>query len=96
MNVFHFLVIFLNPSQSTVEKSRLPEKARSPLPALMRSVEPALIDCITRETVTGKRGNMIAAPAAAGSLKKTQAVSTERKAEVHSRKQILFILTPDF
>jgi len=27
MNVFHFLVIFLNASQSTVEKPRLPEKA---------------------------------------------------------------------
>jgi hypothetical protein len=26
MNVFHFLVIFLNASQSAVEKSRLPEK----------------------------------------------------------------------
>ena len=36
VNVFHFLVIFLNAWQSAVEKSRLPEKPRSPLPALTR------------------------------------------------------------
>ena len=27
MNVFHFLVVFLNASQRAVERSRLPEKA---------------------------------------------------------------------
>jgi hypothetical protein len=39
-----------------------------------------IVDLITCEMVTGKRENMIAGPAAAGSLKKIQGVSTKRKA----------------
>ncbi len=40
----------------------------------------SLIDSITREMVTGKRGNTIADPAAARSRSKMQAESTKRKA----------------
>ena len=76
VNVLHFLLIFLNASQSAVEKSRLPEKA--PLSSaridarhvaqslvFQRLCGFSLIDSITREMVTGKGGNTIAGPAAA-------------------------------
>jgi len=59
----------------------LAPRVLDPLLEWMRRVVPTLIDSITREMVTGKRGNLIAGPAAAASLKKIQAVSTKRKAE---------------
>jgi hypothetical protein len=62
------------------------EEPPSPLPALMRGVEPALIDSITREMVTGKQGNMIAGPGAAGSSRKIQGVSRKRKARRREQK----------
>jgi hypothetical protein len=77
MNAFQFVVIFLNASRGTVEKSPLPEKA--PLSSARMDAKHvaqslvfqrlcgfSLIASITREMVTGKRGNMIAGPAAAG------------------------------
>ena len=98
MKVFHFLVIFLNASQSAVEKSWLPEKA--PLfSARMGAKRRAHLDRFhyTREGdwETGEYDRM---PRRGGSGQENpggdeRAQSTKYRAE--STDQMLFILTPD-
>src|SRR5579863_2550139 len=74
MNVFHLFVILPYRAQRAVEKARLPKKPLSVRRPLIRRIEPALIDSITREMVSGWAGYKIACPAAAGSGRKTHAV----------------------
>ena len=99
MNVFHFLVIFLNPSQSAVEKSRLPEKA--PLSsARIDAKRRAHLDRFhyTREG-EGETGEYDRMPRRGGIGQENpgggqRAQSTKHRAE--STDHMLFILTPDF